>query len=83
MKITIQEVLALRDIFILADRSMVRDLLIERAALKKQIADLLAGDAGLQAKALELFTKSEAAEAKLRGGLAAAEKPSTDSPAAS
>lgn len=64
MKITLTELLR-----ILADRQRIHDLLIERAALKQQIQDLLAGDAVLLAKATAAFEKAEALEAKARGGL--------------
>lgn len=56
---------------ILATDALVAALFIERAALKQQILDLLAGDAALTEKANAAFAKSEAAEAKMRAGLPA------------
>lgn len=50
-------------------RQQVRQLLTESVALKQQILDLLADDAIKLAKAKELYTKSEIAEARLRAGL--------------
>lgn len=64
MKITLTE---LREI--LANDALIAALLVERAALKQQILDLLAGDAALQAKASEAFARSEALEAKMRRNL--------------
>ena len=66
MKITLTELRQL-----LAEDALVAALLVERAALRQQIIDLLAGDAALQAAATAAFDKSEATEAKMRAGLPA------------
>lgn len=65
MKITLTELRAL-----LAEDAAVAALLVERAALKQQILDLLAGDADTAAKVQAAFDKSEATEAKMRAAVA-------------
>lgn len=64
MKISLTELRQL-----LAEDALLAALVVERAALKQQILDLLAGDAALQAKVTSAFAKAEAVEAKMRGGL--------------
>lgn len=66
MKLTFTEHLQ-----ILAEKELLRALLVERVALKKQIFDLLAGSADLQAQATAAFERSESLEAKMRAGLPA------------
>jgi len=66
MKITLTE---LRQI--LATEALVVALAAERAQLKQQIVELLAGDAALMEKAKAAFEKSEAVEARMRAGLPA------------
>jgi cell division protein FtsB len=55
---------------ILADDAELQALRKERAELRQQILDLLAGDAAVAAQAQAVFDKSESVESKMRAGVA-------------
>jgi cell division protein FtsB len=55
---------------LLADDAELKALRLEREALKKQVMDLLAGDAEVAAQVQAVFDKSETVEGKMRAGVA-------------
>ena len=55
---------------ILSDDAELKALRQEREELKKQVMDLLAGDAAVAAQVQALFDKSESVESKMRAGVA-------------